>query len=191
MLCFVTDRRRLGASWERELVRRVRKAAEAGVHLVQVREPGLDTRPLAQLVAACLEAVAGTRARVLVNDRLDVALATGAHGLHLRADSYPASRVRQAIPVPFLIGRSVHSVEEAGAATDDGGTNYLIFGTVFETSSKPHQRAAGLDRLAAVASATYLPVLAIGGMTHARIGEVTAAGASGVAGISMFDELQG
>jgi thiamine-phosphate diphosphorylase len=183
----VTDRRRHGTSWQEALVARVREAARAGVHLIQVRERDLDGGPLARLVASCVEAVRGTRARVLVNDRLDVALAAGAHGVHLRADSFGARRVRAAVPSPFLIGRSVHSLAEAVAAAEDGATDYLIFGTVFETSSKPGQAASGLTALATVATATRLPVLAIGGITTARIGEVMAAGASGVAGISMFD----
>ena len=183
----MTDRRRHGTSWEEALVARVRQAARAGVHLIQIRERDLDGGPLTRLVSSCVDAVRGTPARVLVNDRLDVALAAGAHGVHLRADSFDARRVRAAVPSPFLIGRSVHSLADAVAATEDGATDYLIFGTVFETTAKPGRPAAGLAALATVAAATRLPVLAIGGMTAARVGEVLAAGASGVAGISMFD----
>jgi len=187
VLCLVTDRHRLGRSWDTALVERVREAARAGIHLIQIRERDLDGGPLTRLVSSCVEAVRGTRARVLVNDRLDVALAAGAHGVHLRADSFGARRARAAVPPPFLIGRSVHSLAEAVAATEEGAADYLIFGTVFETRSKPGQTAAGLAGLASVAAATRLPVLAIGGITAARIPEVLAAGASGVAGITMFD----
>jgi thiamine-phosphate diphosphorylase len=165
----------------------VRAAARAGVHLVQVRERDLDGGPLTRLVASCVDAVRGTGTRVLVNDRLDVALAAGAHGVHLRADSFSARRARASAPSPFLIGRSVHSLAEAVAAADEGAADYLIFGTVYETSSKPGRPVAGVAELASVAAATPLPVLAIGGITPARIEEVMAAGASGVAGISMFD----
>ena len=186
VLCLITDRGRLGADWEHATVERVRAAARAGVDLVQVRERELDGGPLARLVRACVDAVRGTRTRVLVNDRLDVALAAGAHGVHLRADSMPGSRVRRVVPPGFLVGRSVHSVEEAAAAAD-GSLDYLIFGTVFETASKPGREAAGLSALAAVSRATPLPVLAVGGITAARIEPVVAAGAAGVAGISMFD----
>jgi thiamine-phosphate pyrophosphorylase len=187
VLCLVTDRHRSGPAWETVVADRVRAAARAGVHLVQVRERDLDGGPLMLLTAACLDAVRGTPARVVVNDRLDVALAAGAHGVHLRGDSMPAPRVRRVVPAGFVIGRSVHSVDETRAATALGGLDYLIFGTVFESASKPGLAPAGLGALAAVAGATILPVLAIGGVTSARIGEVMAAGAAGVAAIGMFD----
>ena len=187
VLCFVTDRRRFGASWEDALVRRVRGAAQEGVHLIQVRERDLDGGPLTRLATACVDAVAGTRARVLVNDRFDVALAVGAHGVHLRSDSFPASRIRACAPRRFLIGRSVHSVAEAVVAAEEAAVDYLVFGTVFASDSKPGRLAAGLRELTAVASATRVPVLAIGGMTSARIADAMGAGAAGVAGISMFD----
>jgi thiamine-phosphate pyrophosphorylase len=183
----VTDRHRFGSAWEASLVERVRAAAHDGVHLVQVRERDLDGGPLMRLVSSCVDAVRGTRTRVLVNDRLDVALAAGAHGVHLRADSFSARRALGYVPSPFLIGRSVHSIAEAAIAAEEGATDYLIFGTVFETSSKPGRAAAGVAGLARVAAATRLPVLAIGGITAGRIGEVMAAGACGVAGISLFD----
>jgi thiamine-phosphate pyrophosphorylase len=187
VLCFVTDRRRFGASWEEALVGRVRAAAVEGVHLVQVRERDLDGGPLTRLVTACVDAVRGTRARVLVNDRFDVALEAGAHGVHLRGDSFPASRIRAYAPLGFLIGRSVHSVSDALVAAEDAAVDYLMFGTVFASGSKPDRPAAGLRELSAVVSATRLPVLAIGGMTSGKIAEVMRAGAAGVAGISMFD----
>jgi thiamine-phosphate pyrophosphorylase len=191
VFCFVTERRRFGASWEDALVRRVRAAAAEGVHLIQIRERDLDGGPLTRLVAACVNAVRGTRARVLVNDRFDVAVAAGAHGVHLRGDSFRASRVRACAPPGFLIGRSVHSVSDAVATADGDAVDYLIFGTVFETSSKPDRAAAGLHELSAVARATRIPVLAIGGLTSDRIADVMRAGAAGVAGISMFDMPSG
>jgi thiamine-phosphate diphosphorylase len=187
VLCFVTDRRRFGASWEDALVRRVRAAAVEGVHLVQVRERDLDGGPLTPLVTACVDAVRGTSARVVVNDRFDVALAAGAHGVHLRGDSFQASRTRACAPRGFLIGRSVHSVSDAVMSAADAAVDYLIFGTVFASGSKPDRPAAGLRELSAVAGATRLPVLAIGGMTSGKIADVMRAGAAGVAGISMFD----
>lgn len=187
VLCLVTDRRRHGTSWQRALVERVAAAAREGVHLVQIRERDLEGGPLTRLVSACVAAVRGTRTRILVNDRLDVALTACAHGVHLRADSFSAVRARAWAPAPFLVGRSVHSVADAVAATRDGGLDYLIFGTVFDTASKPGHWPAGLAGLAAVARATPLPVLAIGGITRGRIDDVMAAGASGAAAIGMFD----
>ena len=188
VICLIADRRHFGDAWERALIDRVRAAARAGVHLIQVRERDLDGGPLARLTERCVEAVLGTRARVLVNDRLDVALAAGAHGVHLRGDSMDASRVRGIAPAGFLIGRSVHSVDEVVRIGANGSLDYLIFGTVFETVSKPAGAAAGLDQLAAVSTATTLPVLAVGGMSPARAAAVARAGAVGLAAISLFSD---
>ena len=187
IFCLVTDRRRYGAAWEPALVERVAAAAREGVHLVQIRERDLDGGPLMRLVSGCVTAVRGTNTRIIVNDRLDVALAACAHGVHLRADSFSAARARASAPPPFLIGRSVHSVADAVAATRDNGVDYLTFGTVFASASKPGRKPAGLAALAEVTHATPLPVLAIGGVTRGCIGDVLAAGAAGVAAISMFD----
>jgi thiamine-phosphate pyrophosphorylase len=182
----VTDRRRLAADQETHLIERVVAAARAGVHLIQARERDLEARPLTRLVTRLIEAVRGTGARVLVNDRLDVALAAGAHGVHLRGDSLPAARARRMAPPAFLIGRSVHSREEALRAQDGGGLDYLVFGTVFDTESKPGRGVAGLDALAEVAAATRLPVLAIGGITHGTLPRLQQAGAAGFAAIGLF-----
>ena len=186
VICLITDRRRLGADAGRELVRRVRAAAHAGIHLVQVRERDLEGRELTRLAGACVAAVEGTAARVVVNDRLDVALAAGAHGVHLRGDSYPAARVRTVVPPGFLVGRSVHSADEAVAVAAAGGVDYLVFGSVFATASKPGRPAAGLAELAAVAAAVPLPVLAVGGVTVENAWRVAQAGAAGAAAIGLF-----
>jgi thiamine-phosphate pyrophosphorylase len=186
VVCLITDRRRFGAAGEDALVERVRVAARAGVHLVQVRERDLDGGPLTRLTERCVDAVRGTRARVLVNDRVDVALAAGAHGVHLRGDSMDAARVRWMVPPAFLIGRSVHTVDEAIEVSKGGALDYLIFGAVFETASKPGRDAAGLDALASVSAATTLPVLAVGGMSLPRVADVARAGAAGVAAIGLF-----
>lgn len=191
VLCMVTDRRRLDPGGgdpggEDRLVARVAAAARVGVHLVQVRERDLDGGPLVRLVARCVAAVQSTRTRILVNDRLDVALAAGAHGVHLRGDSLPAPRVRQVVPPGFLVGRSVHSVAEAAAAEGHGGLDYLIFGTVFATASKPGIEARGAAALAEVIAATAFPVLAIGGLTAITAPLAARAGAAGVAAIGLF-----
>jgi thiamine-phosphate pyrophosphorylase len=178
----ITDRQRLGAGWEDALVERVSAAARAGVHLIQIRERDLDARVLIGLVERAVQAVRGTHARVVVNDRLDVALAAGAHGVHLPGSGVPAVRLRHHVPAGFLVGRSIHAVGEAAEA----GVDYLMFGTVFETTSKPGVSAAGVDALQAVARATTTPVLAVGGMTLGRLDAVGRAGAAGFAAIRMF-----
>ena len=185
VVCLITDRTRGGGGAD-AIVDRVAWAARSGVHLIQVRERDLDGGPLTQLVRRCVAAVRGTRTRVLVNDRVDVALAAGAHGVHLRADSVPAPRVRALCPPGFVVGRSVHTRDEAVAAAEGGGLDYLLFGTVFATASKPGRSPAGLDALADVALAVPLPVLAVGGVTPDKVGEVVGAGAAGFAAIGMF-----
>lgn len=186
VICLITDGQQRESGGQDLLVRRVGAAARAGIHLVQIRERTLDGGALTRLVTACVATVRGTRTRILVNDRLDVALAAGAHGVHLRADSMAASRVRAVAPPGFLVGRSVHSVEDARRAAADGGLDYLIFGTVFESASKAGRTPAGIEALAEVAAATALPVLAVGGVRAASASLVARAGAAGVAAIGLF-----
>jgi thiamine-phosphate pyrophosphorylase len=168
------------------LVQRIGAAARAGTHLIQIRQPQLEALALSRLVERALRAIEGTAARLLVNDRADVALATGAHGVHLRGDSMAAARVRAMAPPAFVIGRSVHSVDEAVAAERDGGLDYLLFGTVFPTASKPGGAAAGVETLARACAAVALPVLAIGGITASALAPVARAGAAGFAAIGLF-----
>jgi thiamine-phosphate pyrophosphorylase len=168
----------------------VAAAARAGIDLVQIRERDMDGGPLLALVGRCLEAVRATRTRILVNDRLDVALAAGAHGVHLRGDSMPAERVRVTAPPGFLVGRSVHAADEAARVTAAGALDYLIFGPVFPTSSKPGHPGVGLQALQDVVRATPVPVLAVGGITTAAIERIQDAGAAGVAAIGLFDTLR-
>jgi thiamine-phosphate pyrophosphorylase len=175
-----------GEAAESALIARVAAAAGAGVHLVQVRDPGLEGGPLERLVARCVAAVRGSNTRIIVNDRLDVALAAGAHGVHLRGDSIPASRARTLAPDGFVIGRSVHGVDEARRADAAGGLDYLIFGTVFPTTSKAGADVAGAEALAAVVRSTSLPVLAIGGISVETAARAGAAGAAGFAAIGLF-----
>ena len=168
------------------VVASVAAAARGGVHLVQIRQHSLDGGPLMSLVRASIQALAGTQTRLVVNDRLDVALAAGAHGVHLRGDSTAASRVRAITPCGFLIGRSVHTAAEAVSVSSAGGLDYLVFGTTFPTTSKPGRQAAGVEALAEVCAATALPVLAVGGVTPANFAEVARSGAAGFAGIGLF-----
>jgi thiamine-phosphate pyrophosphorylase len=181
VICLIT-----AAEEESALIDRVYAAARVGVHLIQIRRPELESRALASLVERALRAVHGTAARLLVNDRVDVALATGAHGVHLRAASLSAPRVRAIAPPGFLIGRSVHSAEDAARARDTGALDYLIFGTVFETASKPGVVATGPAMLRAVCADVPLPVLAVGGVTVPRLAAVARAGAAGFAAIGLF-----
>ena len=112
-------------------------SARAGIDAVQIRERGLEDAELLTLVTGVTRRIAGTTARVLVNDRLDVAMMAGAWGVHLPANALPCARARTIVPESFVIGRSVHSVEEARAEAADGACDYLLFGTVFASRSKP------------------------------------------------------
>ncbi len=189
VVCLITDRRRAAAAGgdpHAAILAQAARAAQAGIDLIQVRERDLDGGALLQLVRGCLEAVRGSRTRVLVNDRVDVALAAGAHGVHLRGESMAASRVRRITPPGFLIGRSVHFLDEVAAATADGGLDYLLFGTVMPTGSKPGRAPAGPEALATVVAATTLPVLAVGGIGPDTAERVGATGAAGFAAIGLF-----
>jgi thiamine-phosphate diphosphorylase len=185
--CLITDRRRLPEPTVDAVVRQVRRAAESGVQLVQIRERDLEGRALFELVRQLVATVIGTATRIVVNDRLDVALAAGAHGVHLRSSSFAASRTRDMVPAGFLIGRSVHSTDDVSTVARD--TDFLLFGNVYETSSKPGGAAIGLSRLAEVVRATSVPVLAVGGVSPERVPEVLEAGAVGFGAISLFSAI--
>jgi thiazole tautomerase (transcriptional regulator TenI) len=189
LICLVTDRHRLHAPSSgavQALLAQIRVAARAGVDVIQLRERDLSTRALEDVTTRAVAAVSGTACRLVMNDRLDVALACGAAGVHLRHDSFGSDRVRAATGPDMHIGRSVHSVDEAKREAEIGAVDYLIFGTVFQTLSKPGTAGAGLEELARVTAAVPLPVLAIGGITVERLPDVARAGAAGIAAIGLF-----
>ena len=189
LICLVTDRHRVDPPGAGSLLRLIGHAAMAGVDIIQVRESGLDDRQLAGLVREVLAAVAGTPTRVVVNDRVDIALATRAHGVHLRGDSINAARVRQLAPSGFLVGRSVHTRSEALAAAHSG-VDYLVAGTVYPTASKAQgSPLLGLAGLGELVRAVAVPVLAIGGVVADRVGDLAASGAAGVAAIGVFADI--
>ena len=156
--------------------------------IVQIREPDLPDRALFELVSHAVDVARGTASVVLVNDRLDVALAAGAAGVHLRTSSVPAPGMRRHAPPGFLLGRSVHGAAEAARVASEGGLDYLVLGAVYATASKPGRAPCGVDALAATARAASLPVLAIGGVTVGGARDVLDAGAAGVAATGLFAE---
>ncbi len=187
ILCLVTDRRRFVKPIP-DLLDQVRLAVHVGVDLIQVRERDLEAASLADLVSSILAVTRGSRTRVVVNDRLDVAIATRADGVHLRHDSIAVAAARTLAPSPLLVGRSVHDVVETRAVE---GADYVIAGTVFPTPSKSGVSALlGLDGLRAIVTAATVPVLAIGGVTLDRLGEIAATGAAGVAAIGLFSDTR-
>jgi thiamine-phosphate pyrophosphorylase len=210
ILCYVTDRLALEAvstppvrdphSGEctepatRALLEAIRSAAAAGVDWIQIREKDLEARSLAALVRQVMDATRATSTRILVNDRLDVALAAGAAGVHLGEASLPVARVaewrRSVGRTEFRLGVSCHSIDAARAA-ERGGADYLFFGPVFSTPSKATFGAPqGIERLREVCAAVRIPVLAIGGVDLENAASCMEAGAAGLAAIRPFQESQ-
>lgn len=190
IICVVTRARGAAGSGERRvLLSRLRQMAQAGASMIQVRERHLDDRSLLRFLEELLDAAAGTDCKVLVNERTDIALAAHADGVHLKSDSVAVEEVRRLSPSGLLVGRSVHSDAEAVAVEHAGGCDYLFFGTVFPSSSKPDDHpVAGLAALRRVCGRVSLPVVAIGGINPARALDAAHAGAAGVAAISLFAE---
>lgn len=184
MRCYITDRRALPPN--QSLVPVVARALAAGVELVQIREKDLCARELAALAKAVLALPNPGGSRILVNTRVDVALAAGAQGAHLPAGSPPPSAWRAVVPPGFLFGVSCHSLAALRAAEADGAS-FAFFSPVFASSSKPgYGPALGLEKLRQAAAAVRIPVLALGGVTAANAPLCRQAGAAGVAGISLF-----
>jgi thiamine-phosphate pyrophosphorylase len=203
ILCYVTDRRSLRLAAQEDameaLLRKMEAAAASGIDWIQLREKDLSGKDCAALTREALRRVAQEASRshaprILANDRLDVALAEGAGGVHLGESSLPvedAKRLIAAAQPPlkdFLVGASCHSLEAAQSAAR-AGADYIFFGPVFATPSKaefgPPQ---GLARLAVVCRAVEIPVLAIGGVTLENAAQCFASGAAGIAAIRLFQD---
>jgi len=171
--CYVTDRTK------GDLLAHVRSAVRNGVDYIQVREKDLESRNLYELVCRVRDAAAGSATQILVNDRLDVALAAGVAGVHLPGNGLPPAKVR---PLVRVLGCSVHSVTEAVAA-EAAAVDFVIFGPIFDT---PGKTAVGLQALHTVTAAVRIPVLGIGGITLENAEKVLEAGAAGIAAIRLF-----
>ena len=205
LLCYVTDRRSLplatSADAQRLLLENIVRVAEAGVDWIQLREKDYNGQEWSSLLGESLQRVraAGWSTRLLVNDRLDVALGCGADGIHISENGIPvadARRLRDDYFLAhgtrdFLIGVSCHSLGAAlGAAR--GGADYIFFSPIYFTPSKANYGPPqGLERLARICSAVDIPVLAIGGITVDNAQECLDAGASGVAAIRLFQDSSG
>ena len=207
LLCYVTDRRTLGIANPADslaaLIQKIEEVVAAEIDWVQIREKDLPARELASLtrhaltIAGKYSAKRSSTVRVLVNDRLDVALAERADGVHLGEKSLPVAEAKRlvesalrkrAVDEAFLEGVSCHSLEAAEAAERDGA-DYIFFGPVFTTPSKqglgPSQ---GTEHLQQVCSAVSIPVLAIGGITLDNAASCIHAGAAGIAAIRLFQD---
>ncbi len=182
LLYYITDRKNVS---EGNLLPVIEHAVQAGIDLIQIRERDLDTRPLLALVEAAMARARGTATRILVNDRLDVALAAGAAGLHLPTHGLPVAEVRSRYP-ELLLGASCHNLDELRRA-QEGGVDFVVFGPVYETpSKKAYGPPLGLEKLAEAVRAASIPVLALGGITLANARPCLEVGAAGLAAISLF-----
>lgn len=199
VICYVTDRSGFaGSGLAGDLLQHIREAIIGGADWVQIREKDLSARALFDLVSEALEICKqeGGTARISVNDRLDAALAAGAHGVHLRHESMPVQdavrwRDNGNMPRGFLFGVSCHSLEGAREA-EKNGADYVYFGPVFETPSKiPFGKPHGTEKLAEVCRGVQIPVIAIGGITDKNAMDCIAAGAAGIAAIRLFQQARG
>ncbi len=164
--------------------KRAREAFDGGLKLLQLREKEMATGELYRLAEALRLLAEPYGARIVVNDRVDAALAAGCHGVHLGRRSLPVSTVRALVPRPFLVGVSTHNLEELEEAENDGA-DFVTFGPVYDTPSKrAYGPPVGLDALRNAVGTAGIPVFGLGGITRDRAGEVLAASAHGVAMIS-------
>jgi len=191
VLYYITDRKQFpgtASEQRRRLLQKITQAARAGVHYVQLRERDLDGRELEALADEAVSAVkvAGTHTRLLLNSRTDVALACGADGVHLRSDDISASDARAIARSRsgFVVGVSCHTPDEVRSAWSHGA-DYALFAPVFEKAGQPGR---GLSRLREACSVAPKFVIALGGVTAGNATSCVQAGASGVAGIRLFQE---
>jgi len=171
---------------------KIEQAVNAGMDWIQIREKDLSGRDLAEFAEHAIVRV-GSSSAVLVNDRVDVAFAVGASGVHLGEHSLPADEAKRFVSqrcaqAKFIVGVSAHSLEGALQA-ERAGADYVIFGPVYATPSKAgFGKPQGAQRLQEVCRRLAIPVLAIGGITLENTKDCLAAGAAGIAAIRLFQD---
>jgi len=180
-LFLVTDRHQTKG---RPLVPLLQRVLTAAAPAIQLRERDLSARELVTLALELQAVTASRRSQLLINDRIDVALALEGVGVHLRSNSLPVSVARQVLGTQRLLGISVHAVEEA-VQVESQGPDYIVLGPIYETPSKQmFGPPLGIHTLERACRLVRLPIIGIGGVTAARAREMRRAGAFGVAVIT-------
>lgn len=187
---YITDRHQLPAQSIDALLDRIRRALSLGVDFIQLREKDLPDAELLALTSEAVRFARGTKCRIIVNGRIDIALTGRAHGVHLSSSGIMSADLKPHLPGNFIMGVSAHSLPHARRAAA-GGADYILAGPIFPTPSKlKYGKPLGLRRFGRICGALTLPVLGLGGIRPDHIAEVLDAGAAGIAGISLFqDEL--
>lgn len=182
ILMAISDARRTGPL---ELVDTLVEAAKGGAQLIQLRQKGESVRSICALAQAVQSRLPSTSG-LLINDRIDIAMAVGAKGVHLPEQGLPVSVARQMLGTSCWVGRSVHSLDSALRAAQEG-VDYLVVGTMFSTQSKPGKKPEGIALLTSISEHIQdIPLLAVGGIRIERIPKVWHSGARGVAAIGAF-----
>jgi len=175
----ITDRKQ--CSSEDDLPKAVKEALKAGFKAVQLREKDLPTIDLYNLALKIRGITSETNALFFVNDRIDIALAVGADGVHLGWQSLPVMKVREMLGPDDWLGVSTHSIEEAIKA-EKGGASYITIGPIFTTPSKEGIiKPLGVEPLKILREKLSIPIIAVGGINESNVKEVLKAGANGVA----------
>lgn len=166
----------------------IRTSVEAGISLVQIREKSLNARLLFELARQAAEITSGTNTKLLINDRADVALASGADGVHLTSNSISAKVIRDNFPQNFIIGLSCHSLREV-LRTKTECADFAAFSPVFASPNKGEPQ--GLEKLREVCKAAKdFPIIALGGIDETNFETALEAGASGVAAIRLLNDVE-
>jgi thiamine-phosphate pyrophosphorylase len=175
---------------EAQILDIIKAAVDTEIALVQIREKQLSARNIFELASRAAKLAKNSSTKILVNDRADIALAANADGVHLTANSLPASIIRRNFPKDFIVGVSVHSLEETEKAKKEGA-DFAVFGPIFQTPGKGEPK--GLNTLREICETVKpFPVLAIGGVDETNYREVSqiASGFAAIRFLNSFENLK-
>jgi len=174
----ITDRKKFKYDFETQ----IKRMLDNGIRLFQLREKDLNSEDLYNLAIKLRKILDEYNAHFVVNDRLDIALLSGADGVHLPEKSIPIKVIKEKYP-NLLVGKSCHTIEQA-IQSEKEGADYIYFSPIFAVPNKA--KPVGLEKLKEVCQRVKIPVYALGGITEDKIDSVLEAGAYGIAGIRLF-----